>query len=173
MAKKTSVARRSSAARKPQATDKPAQVRLVRPEGSAAGVAPGALLTASTAGAATGSQPAIHTPPSQRAAAPADPRTSAARSVARPALMPAPRPVVPPAPMPAPRPGTPAALGTARAPDRTQANRIARARATQRARTAYQITPEHYSYVLRDLRLTAALAALMFSVIIILHFVLA
>lgn len=54
----------------------------------------------------------------------------------------------------------------------TQASRVARARATQRARAANIITPEHYAYVLKDLRLIAALAGTMFLVIIILHFVL-
>jgi hypothetical protein len=53
-----------------------------------------------------------------------------------------------------------------------QATRVARARATQRARAANVITPQHYAYVLKDLRLIAGLAGSMFLVIIILHFVL-
>lgn len=55
---------------------------------------------------------------------------------------------------------------------RTQAARVARARATQRARTANLITPEHYGYVINDLKLIAALAVTMFAIIIVLHFVL-
>ncbi len=55
---------------------------------------------------------------------------------------------------------------------RVQANRVARARATQRARTANLISPEHYGYVINDLKLIAALAVTMFAIIIVLHFVL-
>jgi hypothetical protein len=55
---------------------------------------------------------------------------------------------------------------------RAEAAKVARAREMQRARAANLITPEHYAYVKNDLRLTAILAAVMFSVIIILHFVL-
>jgi hypothetical protein len=62
----------------------------------------------------------------------------------------------------------PTATGAAR----TQASRVARAQATQRARTANLISAENYAYVLNDLRLTGMLAAAMFLVIIILHFVL-
>jgi len=49
---------------------------------------------------------------------------------------------------------------------------MARARETQRARAANLIVPENYKYVVHDLRLTGILAALMFAVIIVLHFVL-
>ncbi len=55
---------------------------------------------------------------------------------------------------------------------RAQAVRVARARAAQRVRVANMITPEHYSYVLGDLKLIGSLAAAMFAVIIILHFAL-
>lgn len=55
---------------------------------------------------------------------------------------------------------------------REQAAKMARARATQRARAANLIIPENFGYVVHDLRLTGALAVLMFAVIIILHFVL-
>ncbi|HVB60539.1 MAG TPA: hypothetical protein VNE61_05020 [Ktedonobacteraceae bacterium] len=50
----------------------------------------------------------------------------------------------------------------------------ARRQATQRAQQksgAALITPEHYAYVRRDLMVIAILAIIMFSVIIILHFV--
>ena len=43
----------------------------------------------------------------------------------------------------------------------------------RRIRNANVVTPEHYRYVMRDLRMTAILAVAMFAVIIILHFVLA
>ena len=49
---------------------------------------------------------------------------------------------------------------------------MARARATQRARAANLIVPENFKYVVHDLRLTGALAILMFAVIVVLHFVL-
>jgi hypothetical protein len=55
---------------------------------------------------------------------------------------------------------------------KAQAARVARARATQRARTANLISPTNYSYVLNDLKLIAGLAVAMFAVIIILHFAL-
>jgi hypothetical protein len=42
----------------------------------------------------------------------------------------------------------------------------------RRIRVANMVTAEHYRYVLHDLRLTGILAAVMFAVIIVLHFVL-
>ena len=53
-----------------------------------------------------------------------------------------------------------------------QEKRIARAKEMRRVRSANVVTPEHYRYVIRDLRMTGILAALMFTVIIVLHFVL-
>ena len=55
---------------------------------------------------------------------------------------------------------------------KAQAARVARARATQRARAANLINPKNYSYVRNDLKLIAGLAIAMFAVIIILHFTL-
>ena len=55
---------------------------------------------------------------------------------------------------------------------REQATRLARARATQRARVANMISPEHYSYVLTDLRLILSVAAAFAIILIVLHFVL-
>jgi hypothetical protein len=55
---------------------------------------------------------------------------------------------------------------------KAQAARVARARATQRARAANLISPTNYSYVPNDLKLIAGLAVAMFAVIIILHFAL-
>jgi hypothetical protein len=55
---------------------------------------------------------------------------------------------------------------------REQERRVARAKEMRRIREANMVTAEHYRYVLHDLRLTGILAALMFTVIIVLHFVL-
>jgi hypothetical protein len=55
---------------------------------------------------------------------------------------------------------------------RAEATRVARAKATQRAQRAFVVTPEHFSYVISDLKLIAALASAMFIVLIILHFTL-
>ena len=60
----------------------------------------------------------------------------------------------------------------ARSASRAQVNRVARAQASQRARTANHVSPEQYSYVKDDLRLIAILAGSMFVIIIILHFML-
>jgi hypothetical protein len=76
---------------------------------------------------------------------------------------------VKPSARPAAQPATPTANSYAA---REQEKRVARAREMRRMRTANVVTAEHYRYVLRDLRLTGVLAAAMFSVIVILHFVL-
>jgi hypothetical protein len=47
-----------------------------------------------------------------------------------------------------------------------------RAQANQRARAVSHISPEQYGYVKNDLKLIATLAASMFVIIIVLHFVL-
>ena len=49
---------------------------------------------------------------------------------------------------------------------------MARARATQRSRTANLINPEHFNYVLGDLRLILAVAVLFAIVLIVLRFAL-
>lgn len=72
-----------------------------------------------------------------------------------------------PAPASTPAASTPP-KGSASA--RLVARRQAMQKAQQRA-AASLITSEHYSYVRRDLRIIAILAAIMFAVIIILHFV--
>jgi hypothetical protein len=78
----------------------------------------------------------------------------------------------------APKAAAPKAAATASVPssraqaDRAQAAKLARAREMQRSRAANLITPEHYDYVIKDLRLIGILAASMFAVIIVLHFVL-
>jgi hypothetical protein len=57
-------------------------------------------------------------------------------------------------------------------PTREQNQRLARARATERARQANLISADHYSYVLGDLKLVVALAVSAFVVLIALTFVL-
>ena len=112
------------------------------------------LVRASDSGesVATVTAPTQSTPapkPAARAVTATKP-TAAAKPAARPASAPAPRSVG----------------------GREQAAKMARARATQRARAANLIVPENFKYVVHDLRLTGALAVLMFAVIIVLHFVL-
>jgi hypothetical protein len=68
----------------------------------------------------------------------------------------------------------PTATDAAPASKKSAAARLAAQRQATRAqqqRAASLITAEHYAYVLRDLRFIAILAAIMFAVIIILHFV--
>lgn len=108
-------------------------------------------------------------------AAPA-PKPSAASVVrdtpAAPAK-PAPKPAVaaPPTKPAAPAAKAPAATQAAASAKR-QDTRIARARATQRARQAGMITAENYSYVLEDLKLVAILAACAVVILIALTFTL-
>jgi hypothetical protein len=45
-------------------------------------------------------------------------------------------------------------------------------RTLTRSRTSALITPEHYAYVKKDLRMIAALAVLVFAVIVVLAFML-
>ncbi|SRR5260221_9591123 len=147
MAKKSTAARNSGAARRPQTTAKSAsrQATLVRTPGAGA-VSP----------ATTGSP---EMPTAQKPLATSTPRASAApaRATAKPTATPATKP---------------ATRAPATGAGRMQTNRLARAQATQRARAAHLISAENYAYVLNDLRLTGILAAAMFLVIIILHFVL-
>jgi hypothetical protein len=153
MAKKSTAARSSGAARRPQTTAKsaPRQATLVRAPGAGAP-------TPATAGSPErpSAQKPLATSIPRATAAPASPAKATAKPTATPtAARPAAR---------GPGPATGAV--------RMQANRVARAQATQRARAAHQISAENYAYVLNDLRLTGILAAAMFLVIIILHFVL-
>jgi hypothetical protein len=70
------------------------------------------------------------------------------------------------------RPTAPRKEPAAQPTPKAQASRVARARVTQRARTANLITPEHYSYVINDLKLIAGLVISMFLVIIVLAIIL-
>ncbi len=70
------------------------------------------------------------------------------------------------------RPTAPRKEPAVPAPAKAQASRVARARVTQRARTANLVTPEHYSYVINDLKLIAGLVISMVLVIIVLAIIL-
>ncbi len=125
-----------------------------------------------TAPAEAHSQPAAkpaHTARPVRKAAPAE--KSAAP---KPTIAPAAKPIASAAPKPAEKPATttPAAKPAASAASTREQNiRLARARATQRARQANLISAENYSYVLGDLKLVAGLAITAFVVLIALTYV--
>lgn len=166
MAKKSAPSR--PAVRKPVATGKQTTVALVRASRSENG---------------TSSQPASTTSKSDGAptAAPRAAKTvTSAQSAPKPAsskpvvVAPAERPRVPEVKAPRPTPAPKVATGTPRQTQisRAQATRVARARAVQHARAAHAIAPEQYGYVLNDLRLIIALAISMFTIILVLHFVL-
>lgn len=142
MAKKSTATRQANAARRSQTTGKAPAVALVR--------APKETNETS----ATSKSPATATAPTKSAVTPnaERPRSPTVSKAVRPAAR----------QEPVARPEAP----------RAQASRVARARATQRARTANLINPEHYGYVINDLKLIAALAVTMFAIIIVLHFVL-
>ncbi len=167
MAKKSTAARNSGVARRPQPTAKNPvrQVTLVRtPEMVAAG-RPGAAGAASatpTAGNVTPSGSASATTGARAAAKPA---TGSAASVARVATSGEGRDSSAQARCATDRDRT------APAPRGAQASRAARAQAVQRARTVHLISAENYSYVINDLKLTGILAAAMFFVILVLHFI--
>lgn len=159
MSKKSTAARQSQGGRRPPATAKQASVALVRaprPEQGALAEAQPEMRTAKTA---------EQDRPTHAAKAAGSPKPAVVAPAAKPR-----------APQIATKPAAPksehAATKSAAPMTREQATRIARARATQRARAANAISPEHYSYVLGDLKLIAGVAVAMFATIIILHFVL-
>jgi len=115
---------------------------------------------ATPSGAATASRPATASGERQAAV------------VERPAA-PKPTPAKPAAAKPAAaKPVASTARPQANTTTREQNQRLARARATQRARQANLISAEHYSYVLGDLKLIVALAVSALVVLIALTFVL-
>ena len=147
------------AARKPQAPERMSTATLVRspdaPTPSAANI------VAEPQPAAPKAQPAQPAPAAAKSAS----APAAAKAPAKPAATPK------PAARPAPSAATPAAK-PATASSREQNQRIARARAVQRARQANLISAESYSYVLGDLKLVVALAVSAFVVLSALTFVL-
>lgn len=116
-----------------------------KPQGAATLVRTGAESTPSAANVVEEKTTASATPAAKPAAKPATPAANASTAAARP--------------------GT--AVST-----REQNLRMARARATQAARTKNLITPENYTYVLGDLKLVIGLAVTAFVVLIALTFVL-
>lgn len=153
MAKKSTAARQGHTSRRPQTTAKPAEVTLVRtPKTSDTS---NATNTTHAVAASADATPPTSTPARSAKASAATVERPRAPEVGRVAK-------------PAPKVDSAVRQQAAK----TQANRIARARAMQQARTANLITPEHYSYVLGDLKFIGVLAALMFIIIIVLHFVL-
>lgn len=188
MAKKSAAPRQTKAAQRPTSAAKPATVRLVRPEGSSSAtdsrsgqntsgaqlVRPGAA-TATVERAApqrstiTRGTSATSTRPAPGPVAPAAPKAPTATPIAK-AIAAAPTATAPKA-----TPAVPKATPTApksTAPAKVAESRIQRAAAVRARRTESLVTPEHYSYVLKDLRLTFALALAFLVVLIALHFAL-
>lgn len=107
-----------------------------------------------------------------RTVAPTRPATPA-----KPAALKATAPITPPARAmaPAARPAPAATTQTnpaPAAPARRQDTRLARARATQRARQAGLISSDNYAYVIGDLKLIAGLAVGALAILIVLTYVL-
>lgn len=163
MPKKSTAARQAHAARRSQTAAKSQNVALVRsPSGEASADTPSTEIGASSVAALpSGSTSAASAP---------QPASSTSRGATRTAT--ASRPVTsarPAATKPAAKPST-APQGSHAV--REQEKRVARAREMRRVRQANVVTPEHFRYVIHDLRLTGILAAAMFTIIVVLHFVL-
>lgn len=162
MAKKSTAARKTQAARRAQTAQRTQNVALVRApdEGTSATTLDTAATTTEKPATPTATRPSL---PTTTASAAQSPRSSATAgrataTASRPAT--SSRPASKPAPTPQ------------RNAPRDQERRIARAKEMRRIRAENVVTPEHYRYVIQDLRMTGVLAALMFAVIIVLHFVL-
>lgn len=167
MAKKSSNRRnpassaRNAALTKPQASG----VTLVRAPGTDTGASSPAASTPATAITAKATGPAA---------------ASIVRDTGVKPAAPAPKPVAKPAPKPAAATktatsaqtptrqtsATPTKAATPATSAKRQDTRVARARATQRARQAGLISAESYSYVLGDLKLIAVMAVAAFAVLI-------
>ncbi len=166
------------AAHKPQAPERTSTATLVRVASDTTPETP------SAANIVAETQPATHAVARPAAVAapaarPTERKTAVAEKPATPkpvapkpaALKPASAAEKPAAPKPAAS-VAPAAQKPVSTASREQNQRLARARATQRARQANLISAENYSYVLGDLKLVVALAATAFIVLIALTFVL-
>ena len=159
MPKKSTAAHKAQAARRSQAAARSQNVALVR--------APGATGVETATTSAAPATPVTSAPkPSASAASTPRASSSAPKSAGRTAT--ATRPATTNA-KPGAKPATPPQGAYA---SREQERRVARAKEMRRIREANMVTAEHYRYVLHDLRLTGILAAAMFTVIIVLHFVL-
>ena len=165
MPKKSSAAHKAQAARRSQVAARFQNVALVRASGAtgveAAPAVPDTNVTSSaTVGASTAPKPSASAATSPRATTSTSKGTGRTATATRPATTTA-------------KPGVkPAATSQGPYASREQERRVARAKEMRRIREANMVTAEHYRYVLHDLRLTGILAALMFTVIIVLHFVL-
>ena len=162
MPKKSTAAHKAQAAHRSQTAARSQNVALVR--------APGADAASATpdTSVATGASATTSTTPKPSASITSAPRTSSSASKSATRTATATRPATASA-KPAAKP---AATSQGAYASREQERRVARAREMRRIREANMVTAEHYRYVLHDLRLTGILAALMFTVIIVLHFVL-
>lgn len=172
MAKKSSATRHSTAQRRPQTSKAPdvALVRTPKPGGEQKTAAPATVSTPAASPRTGGAK----TAPVQAQAAKTAPKPAAMHAIERPKApeVAKSKPVNGSRPQVQPRPPQPQQPSGGSAAARAQAARVARAKALQRARAANFVTPEHYSYVIRDLKLIAVLACLMFATLIVLHFVL-
>lgn len=152
------------AAHKPQAPERASTATLVRAPGSVPAETPSsANIVAEAAPVAPAPQPVAKPAPVAR---PIERKAAVAEK---------PAPQKPAAPQPTASAASAASAARRPAPPtgtREQNQRLARARATQRARQANLISAEHYSYVLGDLKLVVALALSAFIVLIALTFVL-
>ena len=155
--------------RKPQAPERAGTATLVRPPSSATPETPSAANIVA--------EPQTATPKAQPQRLAAAKPVSAEKPAAPKAVAPKPAAAKPAAAKPAAaKPATSTATAAAARPSaggaREQNQRVARARAVQRARQANLISAENYSYVLGDLKLVVALALSAFAVLIALTFVL-
>jgi hypothetical protein len=159
MAKKSTAARQASAARRSQTASRAPEVTLVRQQPkTAAGVDTSPTTNEkATASTSTPSSPVTTSRPAAKtvvgpAARPRIPEVARNSTIAKPSGI---------------RPEN-----VVRQQSRPQAARAPRAQANQRARNVSHISPEQYGYVKKDLKLIATLAASMFAIIIVLHFLL-
>ena len=164
MPKKSTVARQAHAARRSQTAARSQNVALVRAPGvgvsSDTSTADPVAASSSTTSATTEkSASSVATAPASR------PASSASKSATRTATAARPATSAKPA-------AKPVAASQGQHAVREQEKRVARAREMRRVRQANVVTAEHYRYVIHDLRLTGILAAAMFAVIVVLHFVL-
>lgn len=178
MAKKSTATRQQSTPpRRPQ-TARSSNVTLVRAPGAASteksttasrSTPEAGTTQASAPATGAGNKPVLETPraekPVTQKPAPSAPAVVRPRA---PEISTRPKGAAPRT-QPNQQPSQPAAGSAA---TKAQAVRAARARAVQRARAANLVTPEHFAYVIRDLRLIAVLACAMVIVLIVLHFAL-
>jgi hypothetical protein len=157
MPKKSTAAHKAQAARRSQAAARSQNVALVRTSGATGVETASSTPDTPVTSAPKPSAPAASTPRASSSAPKSAGRTATA-------TRPATTNVKPGAKQAAPSQGAYAS--------REQERRVARAKEMRRIREANMVTAEHYRYVLHDLRLTGILAAAMFTVIIVLHFVL-